>query len=257
MNKKIKILIVFLIFLLMLFWVYFKTHSPWIQWNNKVDEIEKIINTVWTWTINNQLEVNNKIKTEQQIEIEKKILNIKVSTWTTNWNTTFNKVSINSNINNLIEIYNWNDLEYIEIDKNIFTVIKEENKTYFWIDEWTLKTWNYIIYTIDKNNIKTELSFKLSSFYDTNLINIVNITPNSLKNDKARYIVVQWSWFNKIIWIQLNNNIILHKTTFEIVNDKVMMIKIPEKLDIWDYYFNIMATDSIYKLDKNIFTITN
>ncbi|EKD29799.1 MAG: hypothetical protein ACD_78C00268G0002 [uncultured bacterium (gcode 4)] len=88
-------------------------------------------------------------------------------------------------------------------------------------------------------------------------INIANITPRTIKNDAERFVVIQGNGFDKIVSIQLSNNLILKNAEFNIINAHVAGVRIPKELPPGEYYFNIMDTQSIYELRTMRFTITN
>lgn len=225
---------------------------------------------------NNDLEVENwdKIKiiweSRENWIIKKEDSNIKLiqkeevlkeentNSWKlVNYLIKLDKYSLNSNISNLIEItWSWKEfIEYVNIWERSLKPIKYEWKTYLSIDKNTFDSWEYfvIVQFIDKT-IKT-LDEKINFEFSKNKVNIVSITPNSIKNDIDRYIVIQWNGFEKIISIQLNNNVILQNTSFDIINDNVLSLKIPKNLQTWEYYPNIMTTDGIYELKQKTFTI--
>lgn len=168
-----------------------------------------------------------------------------------------NNYNLNSNINNLVEItWSWRELvKYVNIGWVSLTPINESNKTFLTIAKNTFSSWEYfIIVQLNDNEIVT-LNEKIKFTYNSSKVNIANITPNTIKNDFDTFIVLQGNWFSKIISIQLSNNIILKTTSFDIINDNVMSVKIPKDLGVWSYYFNIMTIDWITELKNNIFTI--
>lgn len=192
------------------------------------------------------------IKEEENIEEE-----LKEKTFTGNINITFDKKNLNSNINNLIEI-SWEGKEfikYINIGWVSLKPINENNKTFLTIAKDTFSSGEYFIIAQLENNELVPLNEKINFIHSNSKVNIANITPNSIKNDTDKFIVLQWNWFLKVISIQLSNNIVLKNTSFEVINDQVMSVKIPKELDIWNYYFNIMTTEGISELKNNIFTI--
>ena len=84
-----------------------------------------------------------------------------------------------------------------------------------------------------------------------------NITPNKLKLDIDKNIVLQWVWFSKIMSIQLNNNTILDSSNFEVVSDNLLILKLPKNLWVWEYSLNIMWVDKIYEITNKNFSINN
>lgn len=204
------------------------------------------------------------LKKEDLIDIIKNIENIKEEkkeeqkiTW--NIDIKFDKKVLNSNINNLIEI-TWSGKEfikYVNIWEISLTPIHVNNKTFLTISKNTFNSWEYFTIVQLQNNELITLNEKIIFHYEQSKVNIANITPNYIKNDIDRNIVLQWNGFSKIISLQLNNNTILKNTSFQIINDNVITVLIPKDLDVWNYYFNIMTVDWINELKNNIFTINN
>lgn len=164
------------------------------------------------------------------------------------------KLKYSSNIDNIIKI-NWKNLENIEyimiwdysfktqiIDWFIYILVEENNylnwsyPIVFQNKDWSIFQYNKkIIFTLSKNNL------------------VVNdITPKILKNDIERNIILQWKWLSKVISIQLSNNIVLKSTSFNVINDNVLIIKIPKNLSIWSYSLNIMNVEWINTPDIKI-----
>jgi hypothetical protein len=79
-----------------------------------------------------------------------------------------------------------------------------------------------------KNGKLVSTDEKISFVYDSSPINIGAITPTEIRSDADRYVVVQGNGFEKIISIQLSNNLIFKNTLFTVVNDNVVSIKIPK-----------------------------
>lgn len=108
-------------------------------------------------------------------------------------------------------------------------------------------TWN--IYTINQSII-------VENYIDKKIF-ITSITPDIINIEKWRLIVLQWEWFNKIISVQLNNNIVFENTAFNIINDNILSITIPKEINPWIYHFNIMDTSSIYEIKEKTIQITS
>lgn len=169
----------------------------------------------------------------------------------------FNNISFNSNINNLLEITwkNYDKIKFLNIWSYSFTPTFKDETAYFLINKNTFDSGNYFVFIqpiewkIVPLNIQMQFSFISSD------INIANITPQTVNNTKDSYIVLQWNGFNDIISLQLNNNIILKNTSFEVINDKVLSVKISKDLEPGTYHFNIMTTNNIINLDTMNFTI--
>ena len=79
-----------------------------------------------------------------------------------------------------------------------------------------------------KNGKLVTTDEKVSFVYHSSPINIGAVTPSEIKSDVDRYVVVQGNGFEKIISIQLSNNLIFKNTLFNVVNDNVVSIKIPK-----------------------------
>jgi hypothetical protein len=157
----------------------------------------------------------------------------------------------------LLEI-SWKDIDKIKF-LNIWSYSFSPNikdwVAYILIKQNTFDSWNYFVFIQPLQWSIVPLETQMSFEYNNSKVNIANITPNQVNNSKDSYIVLQWNWFSDIISLQLNNNIILEKTDFDIINDKVMSVKIDKKLDTWIYSFNIMTTDNIIQIDNMNFTI--
>jgi hypothetical protein len=183
-------------------------------------------------------------------------------TWkltTTSKEVYLEKNSINSNINNMIELtWSWkNFVEYVNIWWISLKPIENSWKVYLSIDKNTFTSWEYfVIAQFSDWELKT-LEQKINVIFSNSKVNIANLTPQEIKNDVDRYIIAQWNGFSKVVSIQLNNNIILKNTSFDIINDNVIWIKIPKELTTWRYYINIMTTDWIYEIKNIYFNITN
>ena len=170
----------------------------------------------------------------------------------------FNETSFNSNINNLLEISwkNIDKIQFLNIWSYSFSPTIKNSKAYFLINENTFNSGNYFVFIQPIEWKIIPLETQINFTFTNSQISIANITPNIVNNTNDSYIVLQWKWFSDIISLQLNNNIILQKTSFNIINDKVLSVKIDKQLDPWKYHFNIMTTDNIINLDNMTFTIT-
>lgn len=238
--------------------------------NKKINENDKLsikewdkIRIIWdaldNWILkkdedNINLElIDNKVEEEVKVETE---------TWeilVTSEEVYLEKNLINSNINNLIEL-TWdgkNFIEYVNIGWVSLKPIKNSWKVYLSINKNTFTSWEYfVIVQLTNWKLKT-LDQKINVSFSNSKVNIANLTPQEIKNDTDRYIIAQWNGFSKVVSIQLNNNIILKNTSFNIINDNVLWIKIPTWLTPWVYYINIMTTDWIYEIKNIYFSITN
>lgn len=244
-------------------WTYIwdKEVSDWKNIDIKKWEKVKIIaEALDNWVIKKEenediIEITKeeeKKKEEKKNEEEKKVIEIPSS------NVSLNNYSINWNINNLIEVlWDWKDyIDYVNIWWISLKPIKsDEGKVFLSINQNSFTAWEYFVivqfsdWTIQTLNEKMKIDFSVSK------VNVSNITPSQIKNDIDRYIVIQWNWLSKVISIQLNNNIILKNTSFDVISDNVLSVKIPKELVAWKYYFNIMTTDGIYEIKNKTFNI--
>jgi len=227
-----------------------------------------IIKIVWKAKINNldgKIKQDNLIKinvvkesetknTEEDNETDKIITKVKVPN-----NISLINSNFSSNINNLLQI-KWNNLDTIDYVNIWWFSIKPQSDTWVLLvslDKNIFASWEYFLFFQLKNWEIMPTENKITFVHSQQKINIANLTPTSINNTEDRFIVIQWNWFKKIISVQLNNNMILKGTSFNVINDNVAAIKIPKWLTAWLYYFNIMDTDRIYELKDNTFNITN
>lgn len=211
----------------------------------KQEEVEISLSETWSTIEQEDIEADEKI-IEVEDEIDNDFSKLKLS-----------NINFNSNINNLLEI-SWDNIEnikYLNIGSYSINPVFKDNKAFFLINKDTFSSWNYFIFIQPTEWKIVPLNEQITFKYSNNLVNIANITPNEVKNDKDRYIVLQWNGFSKIISIQLNNNIVIKKTSFEVINDKVLSIKIQKWLDTGKYSFNIMTTDEIVELNNLNFSV--
>jgi len=165
----------------------------------------------------------------------------------------------NSNIANLLTITGsgYENIEYINIGGASIRTIFSSGNVFIPIEKNLFSSGEYFLFFGLKNGQVIASNQKITFIHSEALINIANISPNILQNSEERYIVIQWNGFNKIISIQLSNNLILRNAEFKIINDQVAGVRIPKDLLPGTYYFNIMDTNSIYELKDMIFTIIN
>lgn len=165
---------------------------------------------------------------------------------------------LNSNINNLVEFQGTGShlIKYINIWWNSFTPIRENEKQYISIPKNMFPSWEYfILYQLSDGTLITSKD-SLTTTFDKNPVNIANITPKNISSDTKKNLTLQWNGFEKVIWVWLSNNLILKKTSFEILSDQVLVVHIPTGLENGSYFLNIMTTSGIYELKKNIFYIS-
>lgn len=224
---------------------------------NLIIDKESILKIKWIAKIDNSQNIDKiEIKDLEKIKSIDATWSL-LSTWTINFEIKNN--NFNGNINNILEIdWKWlEQIDYVNIWWISFKWKYENNKFYILIDKWTFGSWDFfLMFKLNNWTIITS-NKKINFYYSQDKVNISNITPKIIKNDIDRYIVVQWNWFSKIVSIQLNNNIILKSTEYEIINDNVLSVKIPKWLNPWDYYINIMDTNNIYQINYIKFNITN
>lgn len=104
----------------------------------------------------------------------------------------------------------------------------QSGKFFYIIPKNTFGNGEYFVGLYLKNGQLVPTNIKLSFTYNSHPINIAAITPNIIKNDQDRFVVVQGNGFKKMISIQLSNNLIFKNALFTIVNDQVVSIKIPK-----------------------------
>ncbi len=219
--------------------IVWKAKNNWVFKISDSDDIK--LNIVW------KIQDSNSIDKDLDKDLEKKV-DIKIENTILNWNIT-----------NAVQLF-WTWLEQIK-NVNIWW-INFQPKLIKWryfllINQDTFDTWKYfiILHLLNWNIIY--LDQKLNFNYINSKVNIVNIIPNIVKNDKDREVVIQWNWLSKIMGVQLNNNFVFKNTSYRIINDKVIIIKIPFWMDKWTYYINIMTIDWIYEAKNKKFTIIN
>lgn len=226
-----------------------------IQDNNTIEKNQENKNKEWEDDI---IIIPSEIYTDKN-NLEQPIIEITPEEKNNNLfsDLNFNQVQFNSNINNLLEI-SWKNIEkikFLNIGSYSFTPNITDGSAYFLIKKNTFDSGNYFVFIQPKQWNIVPLDIQMNFQYSSSKVNIANITPNQVNNNKDSYIVLQWNWFNDIISLQLSNNIILKKTSFEIINDKVLSVKIDKNIEVGSYSFNIMTTNDIIKIDNMSFTI--
>lgn len=195
---------------------------------------------------------NEKIKEEENKENKEK-------SFSGTLDIMFERNILSSHINHLIEI-SWSQkdlIKYVNIWWNSFTPIQNNGKVYLAIEKNTFSSGEYFIIIQLQNGEIVSLDKKFYFEYWASQVNIANITPNNIKNTQDTFLVLQGNGFSKVISIQLSNNIILKNTSFDIINDSVMSVKIPSGLETGKYYFNIMTVNGIHELKQNSFIIND
>ena len=155
-----------------------------------------------------------------------------------------------SNIGNLIKItgFEKDQLKNVTLWDTVLNIKEFQWEVFIEIDPYTIKAGKYDIVFELKNWKRIKYNEKIL-FWESEQkdLFISNITPNKIDNNTSKKIVLQWQWFNKILSIQLSNNLVLTKANFEIINDNVMSLLIPQWLKTGNYSMNIMSPYWIYK----------
>lgn len=165
----------------------------------------------------------------------------------------------NSNINNLVTIRgkDLGSIEFVNIGEKRIRPVSSSGVLFVQIDRDTFASGEYFVFfTLRSGKIVTS-DQRISFEHSDSPINIAGITPNTITNIQDTFVVIQGNGFDKIVSIQLSNNLILKNAEFRIVNAHVAGVKIPKDLPPGKYYFNIMDTASIYELKNMPFTITH
>lgn len=137
---------------------------------------------------------------------------------------------LSSNIDQLMPLAgkNLDAIDRVVVGEVSFQGSFQAGKFFYIIPKNTFGNGEYFVGLYLKNGQLVPTNIKLSFTYNSNPINIAAITPNIIKNDQDRYVVVQGNGFKKMISIQLSNNLIFKNALFTIVNDQVVSIKIPK-----------------------------
>lgn len=201
-----------------------------------------------TLVTNTEVEVPEEVPEEADIPSEKEPSNL-----------VFHGTKYNSNIGNLIPITGsaLETIEFINIGGIGFRPVLGSGTLFVQVDRDTFASGEYFVFLQLKNGKILTRNEKIIFEHSNARINIANITPKSIQNDQERFVVIQGNGFDKIVSIQLSNNLILKNAEFNIINAHVAGVRIPKGLPAGEYYFNIMDTQSIYELRTMRFTITN
>lgn len=223
----------------------------WISKINKTEEenIEENIEVIVTQKRETLLEETQNI--EENEDQEGRIKDVT--------NLIVNNYSFKSNIDSMLTIRaeNVENITALVIwDYSLKPVFKDWI-AYFNIEAWTFWTWTFLPFIEQKNGKIKTLDQAVTFIFVPGDVSIVNITPREIWNDVDRTLVLQWDGFDKVMSVQLSNNLVIKNTSFEVINNKVMSIKIPRWLDSWEYHFNIMTTKWISELKTEKFKIIN
>jgi hypothetical protein len=90
----------------------------------------------------------------------------------------------------------------------------------------------------------SDLALRFADYPDRS-VEVHAVTPDRIPNDHAANIVLQGRGFDRVVSIQLNNTYILKSTEFTRINDRVMVVEMPEGLDPGSYFLNIMLPNEI------------
>ena len=169
----------------------------------------------------------------------------------------FTETHFSSEINNLLQI-DGDDLEsveYVNIGGQSLRPSLRDGHLFVGMPHGVFGSGEYFVFFQLKNKQIVSEDVQIAFEAGTGSVRIANITPNIITNNENSVIVAQGSGFKKIVSIQLNNSVILRKVEFDIVNDQVLVLRIPKGLAAGAYYLNIMDTDSISEVRNVFFTV--
>lgn len=172
---------------------------------------------------------------------------------------TIDTTKYSSNINNLLVFRgkNLDIIDFVNIGEKRIRPVYLSGELLVQVDRDTFTTGEYFVFFTQKNGKILTSEHRISFEHSSLPINIASITPRTIQNSENTFVVIQGNGFDKIISIQLSNNLILKNAEFKIINPQVAGVKIPKDLPPGEYYFNIMDTRSIYELKNMRFTITH
>ncbi|EKE29756.1 MAG: hypothetical protein ACD_2C00105G0003 [uncultured bacterium (gcode 4)] len=205
------------------------------------------------WRLKADAQIISKITKPTQ-EKEKDMVNPKIGIAK---NISLKASSFHSNLNNLVEI-NWenlNSISFVMIWEKAFKPIYDTWKLFVKIDKNTFQNWDYFVLLQSADWKIIAANSRIHFDYSSWKMNIWNITPNVLDNNSEKYVIIQWNWFNKLISLQLSNNIILKNTQYQAINDNVLAVKIPKEINPGTYHFNLMDVSWIYEDSTKTLTI--
>lgn len=138
----------------------------------------------------------------------------------------------NSNINNLITVHgkNLDSIEFVNIGEKRIRPVYSNGTLFIQADHDTFASGEYFVFFTLKNGKMLTSDYHLLFEHSNSAINIANITPRMIHNDEDRFVVIQGNGFDKIVSIQLSNNLILKNAEFQIINKQVAGVKIPKDL---------------------------
>ena len=202
-----------------------------------------------------EVTVKEEIATEEKPEIEKSVQIPQAEPI----GSTVDATRYNSNINNLIVFRGENieSVEFVNIGEKRIRPAYASGTLFVQVDKDTFTTGGYFVFFTLKNGRIFPSDHRIFFEHSSSAINIANITPKTLRNSEESFIVIQGNGFDKIVSVQLSNNLILKNAEFKIINNRVAGVKIPKGLPPGEYYFNIMDTATIHELKNMRFTITN
>lgn len=147
-------------------------------------------------------------------------------------NLVFHGTKYNSNINNLIPITgsSLEMIEFVNIGGIGFRPVLGSGTLFVQVDRDTFASGEYFVFLQLKNGKILTRNENITFEHSSARINIANITPKSIRNDQERFVVIQGNGFDKIVSIQLSNNLILKNAEFNIINTHVAGVRIPKGL---------------------------
>ena len=161
---------------------------------------------------------------------------------------------ISTHSNAFIELQNNSSQQvlYVTIGGYSYELTEHEEKYYFEIQKDTFAGGEYFISVQypDGTIVGLDQQMIVQAGQDTE-INLRNITPDRISNKKDTSIVLQGNGFEKIVSVQLDNNIILKEANFDIINDQVMSIEIPAGIPAGNYFFNLLTLEKVVELKQN------
>jgi hypothetical protein len=247
MNTKIFQYILWTIFIFIVLWIFFL--FTWKDNKNFPIILKKLTTHTWFLKDSGSWKIDKTTKIDNDIFVWEKQININ--------NITSNDTPLLqlwgekylSNIYNLIEIFweNKHKVKNIEIGTQVLDMKNLNQKYFIIVEKWKIMDWEYTpIFHLYDNSV-IQWTQKIIFWWPKDKeVFISNVAPNNLQNNQNRNIVIQWEWLNKIISLQLSNNIVIQKTEFKLINNNVMSVVIPKWIEEWKYEINVMTIHGIY-----------
>jgi hypothetical protein len=129
----------------------------------------------------------------------------------------------NSNINNLLsfEGKGLKNIAFVGIGEKSLRPVYSSGNLFVQIDHDMFASGEYFVFFTLKNGKIITSEIKLTFNHSDFTINIANITPSVIRNINDNFLVIQGNGFDKIISVQLSNNLILKNAEFQVINDQV------------------------------------